>query len=485
MPEAKSDKRPVVSPPNAEAETSKMKRSRNDSTNHKCVDRICLAKVCGLAMKQPSIKGRPMKHCDRLYFTGRVGTISDVAQRKKAPAGSDSVFLTYDEEDGYLSWEENDCADGGLGEGLESSEAKNKKHRSGQGSSPLAKIARTDAGAGPRGAHQHEKTKQVSSENAHGTSKSFIAKAFQKVLSCVTMKTTQHDQQGDLHRGLISNSLSSRQVLFASRQDLDRFSFQPGDFRENICLDISDDAMRKAEEVLKHPPKQPSSSSSRGKTRKTTSALHTLAKSGMCLQVGESCVFRLTFECEPCGTVLDMLPEERKTTVEKPEVPHLVGYRGILATCVRGGQVNRGDDVTLIVRRRTGEGATSGVEDLVGGPLYEPFPNEVKGRILHLLQHKVPSGRVTTIRHILHYVGAQSSYARAVPAMLKSVLSNGWPLHRLLDSQGAIMERHIPGQKAKLAAEGVTIEKDDLHVKDFDDKLWIPTHKELFQCKAL
>ncbi|CAD7970504.1 unnamed protein product [Amoebophrya sp. A25] len=318
---------------------------------------------------------------------------------------------------------------------------------------------------------------------------------------------------------VLSSRLSPRQVLFSCTRDLAAFGLEPGNLRENVCVELDEEASKTLDldanttassTAGASKTKSKGTSSDRGTTSTSctsTSIFQQLASSGYVLRVGQDCAFRMTFPCEPCGYVLDYLPEKRKKSViaergSLPTVPQLVGFRGVLSTCLRSGIVREGDEVYLLaadkVKQKSKEKKNVNEVDPMlkntATPVFSPFPDDVRSRIFTLCA-KVPPGKVVSIREVLHYVGAPSGYARAIPAMIKGALKDSdgqgkkvkekttptpYNLHRLLDSDYNLLERHMPKQRQLLVAEGLKVDEEGKVATDDGDARWKPFHSGLF-----
>jgi len=222
-----------------------------------------------------------------------------------------------------------------------------------------------------------------------------------------------------------ARELTPRQVLLVDEECLLTLGFARGDLRENIVL--------------------------RGFNVQGL-------KSGTTLRIGNDVNLRITFECEPCAVVIARL----RQPAPRIKVKDLNGARGMLATVSRGGIIREGDSVHV-------------VQDC----LYEELHADVKGRVCWLLA-KVPPGKVVTYTDILALVGAPTCYARALPRMLKSGISkdhsdtsaNSLPIHRIVDSSGALIEKHVPWQSKLLGEEG--IKTDEKNRVDLTVHRWVP-----------
>lgn len=215
---------------------------------------------------------------------------------------------------------------------------------------------------------------------------------------------------------------SPRQVLLADAEDVEALGLKPGGLRENMLL--------RGVGVSKLP-------------------------SGTILECGPVSL-RLTFDCEPCGHLIDKHPGRGLT------LSGLKGRRGVLATVLSGGTVKISNPV------RVGKMAA-----------YEPLSSDVKGRI-HWLLRLLPKGRVATYESALLWVGAPSGYSRALPAMLKSGLKLDPTLaaHRLVESSGRVPTQHLPHACVALRAEGVEVDTDGK--VNLQAHSWQPTHKQLY-----
>jgi alkylated DNA nucleotide flippase Atl1 len=69
---------------------------------------------------------------------------------------------------------------------------------------------------------------------------------------------------------------------------------------------------------------------------------------------------------------------------------------------------------------------------------------------------KIPAGKVVTYQQVIVGIGVSQGYFRALPKYLQKAIANGYPAHRVLDSQGNLTP-HITNQRERLAAEGVRV----------------------------
>lgn len=154
--------------------------------------------------------------------------------------------------------------------------------------------------------------------------------------------------------GIAGNAICPplRQVLLLPSSVLREFRLSPGDLRENIVVDYA--------------------------------SLHELS-SGTVIRLGAARI-RLTFHCEPCSRIGDVVNIKR--------IAHRRGYLGCF---LNAGTLRVGDSLDPI------------------GPLFEPIPYDLKERIVWYLERQKAPVPLTVF---LREVGLSSSYGRAVPALL-------------------------------------------------------------------
>jgi len=296
-------------------------------------------------------------------------------------------------------------------------------------------------------------------------------------------------------------TLSPRQVLLSSSQDLADLSLSPGELRENVVVRLDPSAAQ----------------------------FHAVLPSGCIVQIGNAngtaggpVLLRLTFGCEPCGHILDRMKTLCAKKASYLTVKDMQGKRGLLATVLQGGRIKKNDALKVLVGTSPQQQAeSSSSEKVIEGPLpplikYQRFSDTPRFRFLTILS-KVPKNRVITIKQLLIYSGAPPGYARAMPAILKSIFSSSdRPLKagggrdrvgaggedadyttvavkegcaRLVyASRELFREDVIPSQKQTLEQAGVMVGKcSQLGVKPEKSEwcvakkfLWQPTHAELF-----
>jgi|GEM_PF-143147 len=199
---------------------------------------------------------------------------------------------------------------------------------------------------------------------------------------------------------------SPRQVLFAGNPALQAFGLNPGDLQENVLLDV---------------------------------AVEDFA-SGMVLQLGDTAQIRLMFLCEPCASLERLKPGlSRKIN----------GKRGMLGLVVADGVVRQGDPVWGV------------------GDRFPIIPETTRGKFEEFVA-RIPPGKVVSSKSLLMALGLTSSYARAIPTMLKKS-APGLPVHRIVTADGGLFSQHLPHQAATLLAEAVVLEGDRVHSAHFWD----------------
>ena len=202
---------------------------------------------------------------------------------------------------------------------------------------------------------------------------------------------------------------SPRQVLLAGQPSLERFGLTAGDLQENILLDLE---------------------------------IETLA-SGMVVQLGDSAQIRLMELCIPCAT-LDRLQPGLSRRIR--------GKRGLLGMVIQDGEVRVGDRLSILPHR------------------FPALPDSNRGKFEAFVA-RIPPGTVVRIPDLLLAMGLLSSYARAVPALIKKAPPH-LPVHRLLTTDGSLLSRHIPHQAERLTAEGIPIQEGRVA----PDYAWHPQH---------
>jgi hypothetical protein len=163
------------------------------------------------------------------------------------------------------------------------------------------------------------------------------------------------DYRTDGIRGNVACS-PFRQVLIASQSVMAECGLLPGDLRENIVVDFD--------------------------------ALYELP-SGTVVRIGQALI-RLTFHCEPCKKILDLVPFDR-----------IVHKRGVLGSFLNDGTISVGDLLSVTEQK------------------LEEIPYAVSDRIRWLLKTGDPTAAAVDL---VHSIGLPVSSAKAVPALLRKLM---------------------------------------------------------------
>ena len=199
--------------------------------------------------------------------------------------------------------------------------------------------------------------------------------------------------------------------------------------------------------------------------------------SGSVLRLGDGgASLRVTFPCEPCETGVTRAGVESSRAFRDWKEQ---ATRGLLATVVSGGEVRRGDEVTMLITPKSATPPSCVTDDRPPALVeFAPaFAQTVKERATQLLGF-VPRGRVVTYTALCGYAGAHppSLYARVVPSILRD-RADELPVWRVVDSRRRVVTAHVPTQQEQLRGEGVRV-SDKGEVEE--DALWQPTHAELY-----
>lgn len=197
-----------------------------------------------------------------------------------------------------------------------------------------------------------------------------------------------------IDRDIHANSISPRQILIVRQEDLLELAINPGELSENMVIYGVD-----ADRFIP----------------------------GAMLKFDTGAAIRLTFHCEPCKRVAHLVKSLK--SIEKK--------RGILGVVINDGLLTSGDRFEL-------------QPDVF--PALSDLPYE---RFLDLLT-KIPTGQVVTYKQLIIGIGVSDGYFRAIPKYLQKALAEGYPVHRVLNSEGALTT-HILHQREQLEAEGVRV----------------------------
>lgn len=219
--------------------------------------------------------------------------------------------------------------------------------------------------------------------------------------------------EDDVH----ADSISPRQILITRREDLDELHIPYGGLLENMIvagLDVHD------------------------------------FQPGALLIVGENAKIRLTFHCEPCKRIADVVPS----------LAAMVKKRGILGVITESGTMQVGDEVTSHPGR------------------FDPLPERAYERFLDFMKC-VPAGKVVTYPMILRGMGVASGYFRAIPGYIKKAQAAGIdvPLHRMVETDGSAIPLLLLDQLERLGRENVVVRQSSLvtpatFVVPLDEYLW-------------
>jgi alkylated DNA nucleotide flippase Atl1 len=195
-----------------------------------------------------------------------------------------------------------------------------------------------------------------------------------------------------IDRDIHANPISPRQILIVRREDLVERKIAPGALSENIVI---------------------------------TGANVDCFIPGSVIKFDRGAAIRLTFYCEPCKQIAHLVTS----------LKNIAKKRGILGVVITGGSIETGDRFEIKPNIF---------------PALSDIPYE---RFLNFLT-KIPVGKVVTYRQIIDGIGVSPGYFRALPKYLEKALASGYPVHRILDSQGTLTP-HVPHQRELLVAEGV------------------------------
>jgi alkylated DNA nucleotide flippase Atl1 len=191
-----------------------------------------------------------------------------------------------------------------------------------------------------------------------------------------------------------ANPISPRQILLVRLEDLEELAIPPGELRENVVLSgLPSDIFRPGSLVR--------------------------------FQGGSS--VRLTFYCEPCKRIGHLVPSFKS----------IEGKRGILGVIISNGELQRNGHLE------------------VQTDAFPALPEKPFERFLLFLS-KVPAGKVITYKHVIQGIGVADSYFRAIPKYLQKAAESGYPVHRVLDSEGCLIQ-HVVDQSDLLVSEGIEV----------------------------
>ncbi len=232
----------------------------------------------------------------------------------------------------------------------------------------------------------------------------------------VELKTLNLKVGHGIQGDINADPISPRQVLIVRYEDILDLSIKPGELRENIVV---------------------------------TGIEFDNFIPGSLLTFESGAAIRLTFHCEPCKQIAHLV--ESLNSIQ--------GKRGILGVVIKSGKIQVGSNFQFQANK---------FPALSENP-YERFLNFII---------KIPSGKVVTYKQIIKGMGVDNSYLRAIPTYLKKTSDADYPLHRILDSQGYLIN-YVKQQKNKLLNEGIKVLSEanslsDLNKSfvDIKDYLW-------------
>ncbi|MEH1871108.1 MAG: MGMT family protein [Nostoc sp.] len=238
----------------------------------------------------------------------------------------------------------------------------------------------------------------------------------------VELKTLNLKVGSGIQGDINADPISPRQVLIVRYEDILNFSIKPGELRENIVV---------------------------------TGIEFNNFIPGSLLTFESGVAIRLTFHCEPCKRIAHLV-ESLKS---------IQGKRGILGVVIKSGKIQVGSTFQVQANK---------FPALSENP-YQRFLNFII---------KIPSGKVVTYKQIIKGMGVDNSYLRAIPIYLKKTSVVDYPLHRILDSKGHLIN-YVTQQKNKLIKEGVILSETNLltnsntnfvNIKDYlweDDTIYL------------
>lgn len=210
----------------------------------------------------------------------------------------------------------------------------------------------------------------------------------------VELKTLNLKVGHGIEEDINADPISPRQVLIVKYEDILDLSIKPGELRENIVV---------------------------------TGIEFNNFIPGSLLTFESGAAIRLTFYCEPCKQIAHLV-ESLKS---------IQGKRGILGVVIKSGKIQVGSNFQVQPNKFSA---------LSENP-YQRFLNFII---------KIPTGKVVTYKQIIKSIGVDNSYLRAIPTYLKKTSAADYPVHRILDSKGHLIN-YVNQQKNKLENEGIRV----------------------------
>jgi alkylated DNA nucleotide flippase Atl1 len=148
-------------------------------------------------------------------------------------------------------------------------------------------------------------------------------------------------------------------------------------------------------------------------------------KPGALLQIG-SVEIRLSFFCEPCKRINQYV-----------NPADIIKRRGILGIVLTEGSLEMNMSVKIQPN------------------VFEPMSDLPYNRFNTFIS-KIPVGKVVTYKTVILGIGVAESYIRAIPTYIRKSETK-LPLHRIVDSEGALIPQYITNQKKLLLSEDVKL----------------------------
>jgi alkylated DNA nucleotide flippase Atl1 len=213
-----------------------------------------------------------------------------------------------------------------------------------------------------------------------------------------------------------ANPISPRQILIVRQEDLSELSIVPGALRENVVVTgINSDSFTP----------------------------------GSMLQFNGGAKIRLTFHCEPCKRIAHLVKS----------IKSIEGKRGVLGVIITDGLLELGEEFDIQANMF---------------PALSEVPYE---RFLNFLT-MIPAGKVVTYKQVISGIGVSEGYFRAIPKYLQKALDAGYPVHRVLDSEGNLTS-YVTSQREKLEAEGIQVMSEMSLLQDVN-KSFVPLQNYLW-----
>lgn len=137
---------------------------------------------------------------------------------------------------------------------------------------------------------------------------------------------------------------------------------------------------------------------------------------------------RLTFYCEPCQRIADVIPS----------IPAVFHKRWILGVIIEWGEIAVGNEAIIKLNA------------------YHQMSENPTERFLGFVC-LVPKGKVVTYKTVAKAMWVAEGFIRAMPGYIKRVLGTDIPVWRIVDVEGNIIDKHISEQQKLLEAEWIEV----------------------------